>query len=163
MEVFVETNWQQMTTSDDFSNFLSQLMTFHNHVTTFLTTCEDLWTTLPTLGNDLLMTLMKIMKTCWWPWPQLVTTLLQHTMTKLMTLVMTLTYDELNKNKTLWCVDQEKTYLNIKDCMGVPCAFVEVKGFWGSYTSLKSCLGILRTVFFTQCLMTWYLSCSSHD
>jgi hypothetical protein len=42
-----------MTISDDFSNFLTHLTTFHDHVKTFVMTAEDLLT----LGDDLLMTL----------------------------------------------------------------------------------------------------------
>ena len=63
VEVFGERNWQQMTTSDNFSNILSHLTTFHDHVTTFMMTGEDLWTTLSTLSDNLMMTLMTIVKT----------------------------------------------------------------------------------------------------
>ena len=51
-------NYRQMTTCDNFSNFLFQLKTFHNHVMTSVMTNEDLWMTLSTLCDDLLMILM---------------------------------------------------------------------------------------------------------
>ena len=63
---FGKVNRQQVTTSDYFSNFLSHLMIFHEHVTTFVMTGEVLWTYLVTLGDDLLMTLTTIVKTCSW-------------------------------------------------------------------------------------------------
>jgi hypothetical protein len=52
-----------MMTSDNFSNFLSQLTSFHDHVMTFVMTGEDLWMILSTLGGDLLMIRMTIVKT----------------------------------------------------------------------------------------------------
>ena len=53
-----------MMTIDDFSNFLTHLMAFHDQVRTIEMTGEDLLTTLLTLGDDLLMTRMRIVKTC---------------------------------------------------------------------------------------------------
>jgi hypothetical protein len=53
-----------VTTSGDFSNFLSQLMTFHDHVMTFVMSGEDLWTTLSIPGDKLLMILMAIVEIC---------------------------------------------------------------------------------------------------
>ena len=93
--IFGKVNWWQVTTSDYFSNFLSHLMTFHDHVTTFMTTGEDLWMTLGTLCDDMLMALVTIVKTCWQPWWQWVTTGWWPLMMTLMTLLMTLmTYVE---------------------------------------------------------------------
>lgn len=53
-----------MNTSDDCSKFLTNLTTFHDHVMTFVMTNETLLMTLSTCGDDLLMTLMMIVKTC---------------------------------------------------------------------------------------------------
>ena len=46
------------------------------------------------LGDDLLTILRTILKTCWWPWWQLVTTMSWPMMTTLMAHVSTLTYDD---------------------------------------------------------------------
>ena len=51
--------------------FSCSLITFHNHVKTFVMTGEVLLMTPSTLGDDLLMTLMTRMKTCSWPWQEL--------------------------------------------------------------------------------------------
>ena len=56
--VFGKINRQQMTTIDNVSNFLTNLMTFHDHEMTFVMTGEDLMMTLLTLGDNLLMTLL---------------------------------------------------------------------------------------------------------
>ena len=52
-----------MTTIANFCNFLTNLMTFHNHVATFVMTGEDLLFTLLALNDNLLMTLTTIVKT----------------------------------------------------------------------------------------------------
>jgi hypothetical protein len=52
-----------MTTSDNFSYFVSHLMCFRDHVTTFLKTGKDPWMTLSTLDDNLLMTLTTIVMT----------------------------------------------------------------------------------------------------
>jgi len=44
--------------------FLTHLLTFHGHRTTYMTTSKGLSMSLFTLGDDLLITLMTIVKTC---------------------------------------------------------------------------------------------------
>jgi hypothetical protein len=52
-----------MRTSDKVSYVLPHLMTFHDHVMTFVMTDEDPWMTLATLGDSLLKILTTIVKT----------------------------------------------------------------------------------------------------
>jgi hypothetical protein len=62
VEVFGETNRQQVMKINDLSNFLTHLKTFHNLVMTLTTLSGELLVTLMTLGEDILMTLTTLMK-----------------------------------------------------------------------------------------------------
>jgi hypothetical protein len=54
---------QQMMTSDNFPISFFHLLTFHNHVTTFVTSGEDLWMAMSTIGDILLTIVTTLVKT----------------------------------------------------------------------------------------------------